>query len=67
MYLAIATDTVCVCMQTSDVKGAGTNARVKLQIFGVSSGKAIKLPPQQEGFSLDKSSDNFERGKYEPN
>lgn len=51
-------------MQTSDVKGASTNARVQLQIFGVASGKPLKLPLQQEGFPLDNSNDNFERGKY---
>jgi hypothetical protein len=52
-------------LQTSDVKGAGTNARVHLAIYGKLQDKEIKLPQGENGFQLENSHDNFERGKLD--
>jgi lipoxygenase homology domain-containing protein 1 len=52
-------------VQTSDVKGAGTDSNVSLILHGTREGKALKLPQTSGGFSLDNSHDNFERGKLD--
>lgn len=48
-----------VIVKTSDIKGAGTDANVSLQLFGEHAGKKHQSPEIQ----LDNSKDNFERGR----
>ena len=47
------------------MKGAGTNANVKLRILGSLDGRSCKLPETEDLFTLDNALDNFERGKLD--
>lgn len=52
-------------MQTSDLRGAGTDANVYLSLYGTLRGQPVKLPAGEGGFALDDSHDNFERNKLD--